>query len=134
MAMVVSDDFVGLEIPAFHHLKSPDARVNALGLLRLQREILKEKAHLVLTTREKVRVAGRYCQPAHRGDMTGERQAQLAGRQIPNLDDAVPCTGCKPLVSRLDSNAAHPTQVARNNAHELPRCMVCGLDGAGSFV
>ena len=66
--------------------------------------------------------------------MAGERQPQLTGREVPDLDDAVAGTRRKPLVSRLDRNAAHPAQVPGNNAHELPRRMVRRLDRARRLV
>jgi hypothetical protein len=93
-----------------------------------------EEAHLVLATREKVRMVGRHRKPTYSGDMTGERQPQLTRSEVPDLDDAVRGTSCEPHVSGLDSNAAHPgdpTQVPGNNAHELPWCMVCRLEFGG---
>ena len=79
-------------------------------------------------------MAGRDRQPAYGRDVTGEREPQLTGREVPDLDDAVPGTGCEPLVSGLDGDTAHPSQVPGNDAHELPWCMVRRLDGARGFV
>ena len=66
--------------------------------------------------------------------MTRQRQLELSRRQIPYFDDSVPCTGCEPLVARLDSGAAHPPQVTRYDAHKLPLRMELWFDRAGRFV
>jgi hypothetical protein len=79
-------------------------------------------------------MARRHRKPPNGGDVTRERQPQLTRREVPDLDDAVPGTGCEPLVARLDGDAAHPSQVPGNNAHELPWGMVRWLDGACRFV
>lgn len=79
-------------------------------------------------------MARRHREPAYGGNVTSERQPQLTRREIPNFDDAVTGTGCKPFVTRLDGNAAHPTQVPRNDAHELPWCVIRRLDSPRGFV
>ena len=79
-------------------------------------------------------MAWRHRKPTYGGDMTGERETQLARREVPYFDDAVPCAGCEPLVARLDGDAAYPTQVPRNDTHELPWRMICRFDGARRFV
>ena len=83
MAVVVPDDFVGFEVPAFDHL--------------------------VFAAGEEVGVAGRDGEAAHGGDVPGQSEAESAGCEIPDLDGAVAGAGGEPVVIRLDSERAHPT-------------------------
>lgn len=106
--MIVPDDLVRLEIPALDHL--------------------------VLTARKQVRVASGHRKPAHSRDVSREREAQLARREVPDLDDAVARTSRKPLVPGLDRNAAYPPEVPGDDTRELPWWVVRRLDCAYCFV
>lgn len=44
------------------------------------------------------------------------------------LDHTISRTRGEPFVPRFHSNSAHPSQVTRNDPHELPLRMVIGLD------
>jgi len=131
MTMVVLDDFVGLGIPTFYHLK-PGARPCVKGWI-VFREALKKYAPYPHHTRRDTD-GGMNCKPTYGGDMSGERQPQLARREVPEFDDAFSCAGCdcEPLVARLDGDAAYP-QVSRNVTHEFPWRMICRLDSVSRF-
>lgn len=86
VAVIVADHLVRLQIPAFDHL--------------------------VLATGEQVRVSWRHGQAAHSADVPRQRQPQRSRSEIPDLDGPVASAAGKPLVSRLDGQAAHPAQVA----------------------
>ena len=101
VAVVVTNDLVCLEIPALDHL--------------------------VLAAREEVWVARRHGKTANGADVTSECQPQRARSQVPDLDGSVTSAASEPLVVRLDGQAAHPTQMARNDPHQLPRRVPFGL-------
>ena len=67
--------------------------------------------HLIFTGTEHVRVARGHSQAANAIDVARESELQGARGQVPNLDGAVAGARGKPLIARLHSNAAHPTQV-----------------------
>ena len=79
-------------------------------------------------------MARRDSQSPHRRYVTRQRQLQLARREVPNLDDAVPRSRGKPLIARLDSDAAHPAQVPGDDSDELPWGVVCRFDCSRRLV
>ena len=93
-----------------------------------------QETHLVLATREEIWMTGRHRETTYSGDVARERQPQLTRRKVPNLDNTIPCTRGEPLVSRLDGNAADPSQMSRNDAYKFPWCVIFWLDGTRSFV
>ena len=95
--MVVPDDLVVLEVPALDHL--------------------------ILTAREEVGRAAAHCQPAHCRDMARERELERARGEVPDLDGAIGRTRREPLVGRVHRDRAHPSQMARDYPHHLPRCV-----------
>mmetsp|Transcript_6636 Transcript_6636/g.15606 ORF Transcript_6636/g.15606 Transcript_6636/m.15606 type:complete len:351 (+) Transcript_6636:377-1429(+) len=97
VAVVVAYDTVVLEVPALDHL--------------------------VLAGREEVGRARAHRQPSDRRDVPGQRELEHARREVPHLDRAVGRAGDEPLVRRVDGDGAHPPQVARHHAHQLPRCV-----------
>lgn len=111
VAMVVADNFVGLQIPALDHF--------------------------VLTAREEVWMTRRHCEAAHGADVSGQRQAEGTRGQIPDLDSAVSRAAGEPFVAGLDSQGAHPAEVAGDDSHQLPWWMPLGfllllLEGAAT--
>jgi hypothetical protein len=77
--------------------------------------------------------------------VTSQGQLQLATSEVPDLrvhvnakhpgfrheaylDHTVPSTSHEPLVTRLDRNAAHPTEMTADNAHKFPWRVVIGLN------
>jgi hypothetical protein len=79
-------------------------------------------------------VAVRHREPADGRDVAGEGEAELAGREVPDLDDAVARAGREPLVARLDRDGAHPAEVAGDDARELPVRVVRRLHGPRRLV
>lgn len=109
VAVVVTNDLVCLEIPALDHL--------------------------VLAAREEVWVAWRHGKTANGADVTSECQPQRSRSQVPNLDGSVTSAAGEPLVVRLNSQTSDPTQMTRNDPHQLPRRVPFGLgllEGCGS--
>ena len=82
MAVVVPDDLVGFEVPAFDHF--------------------------VLAAGEEVGVAGGDGETAHGGDVPGQGEAESAGCEVPDLDGAVAGAGGEPVVVGLDGEGTHP--------------------------
>jgi hypothetical protein len=70
----------------------------------------------------------------HCADMPRQTQFELPTRQIPDLNDSVAGSRREPLVPWFHSDTAHPSQMSRNNALELPFGVVLGLDGVGLLV
>jgi hypothetical protein len=79
-------------------------------------------------------VAVRHREPADGRDVAGEGEAELAGREVPDLDDAVARAGREPLVARLDRDGTHPAEVAGDDARELPVRVVRRLHGPRRLV
>jgi hypothetical protein len=63
-----------------------------------------------------------------------QKHAPTATRRNTHLDDPISRAGSKPVIARLNRDASHPAQVPRDDAHELPRGVVRGLDGARLLV
>jgi hypothetical protein len=51
-----------------------------------------------------------------------------------DLDDAVASASGKPFITRLYRDAPYPAQMARNNAHKLPRRMIVGFNVTSLFA
>lgn len=75
-----------------------------------------------------------YGKASHRRDMSRQTELELTRCQVPYFDDAVPSTSREPLVPWLNSNGAHPAQVPRDDARELPLWMVRRFDGSRRLV
>mmetsp|Transcript_23117 Transcript_23117/g.34811 ORF Transcript_23117/g.34811 Transcript_23117/m.34811 type:complete len:212 (-) Transcript_23117:32-667(-) len=97
VTMVVSDDHVLLQIPALDFA--------------------------IFGAREEIRVPVRNGQPSNSADVSGKRQFERTARKIPNFDEAVVARGCEPLVGWIACHCSNPTFVARQDSHQLPRCM-----------
>jgi len=95
MAMIVSDDFILLQIPAFDHL--------------------------ILAAGEEIWMSIWNCQSSHGVDMSSQRDFQLAVDQIPKLDGPVIWPSCKEFVHGIYSDASYPSCVAAYNSLQLPR-------------
>ncbi len=102
MAVVMTDDSIRLEIPAFHHL--------------------------VLAAREEVRVSGGYGEATDGRYVPGQGEPQVSRGEVPYLYSAVAGAAGEPLVVRLDGQSPDPAQMARNDSHQLPRRVPLGLD------
>lgn len=76
--------------------------------------------HLVLCTREQLRMPWRDGQPANSGDVTGKGEFERAGSEVPDLDRTIAGSGSEPLVTRLHGEGADPAEVAGDDAEELP--------------
>ena len=59
--------------------------------------------------------------------MTGQRQLELAARQVPNLDDSVGRSSGEPLVAGFDGDATNPAGVAGDDPEKFPRRVPVGL-------
>ena len=68
------------------------------------------------------------------GDVAGQGELERTRGEVPDFDDAVAGAGGEPGVARLDGDAADPAEMARDDADELPGCVVGRLDGAGGLV
>jgi hypothetical protein len=73
-------------------------------------------------------------QSPHGADVPRQTQLQVSTGQIPDFYHSVPSPSNKPLVAWLDRDAPYPTQVPRDDADKLPRCMICRLYCARSFM
>ena len=82
MAVVVPDDLVGFQVPAFDHF--------------------------VLAAGEEVGVPRGNGETAHGGDVAGQGEAECAGCEVPDLDGAVAGAGGEPVVVGLDGEGTHP--------------------------
>ncbi|GIX61556.1 non-specific serine/threonine protein kinase [Babesia caballi] len=85
---------------------------------------------VVLAAAEEVGVAVRDLEVPHRVDVPRQRQLQLAGGEVPDLDQAVRAARGEPLVGHVDRHAVHPPLVADDHAVELPRRVPLGLAAA----
>mmetsp|Transcript_9728 Transcript_9728/g.39391 ORF Transcript_9728/g.39391 Transcript_9728/m.39391 type:complete len:365 (+) Transcript_9728:110-1204(+) len=83
--------------------------------------------HLVEAAREHVGVPVAHRQAHHLLDVTRQRQLELPGGEVPDLNRAIRGSGREPLVGGIHRDASNPTQVARDDAVELPRCVPWGL-------
>jgi hypothetical protein len=52
--------------------------------------------------------------------VTGQREFEFSGREVPNLDHAVGRARAEPLVAGFDRGASDPSGVARNDSEEFP--------------
>ena len=60
---------------------------------------------------------------SHGVHMTGQRQLQRSGGQVPDLHGSISWTSSEPLVGRIHRDRSDPTQMTADNAHELPWCV-----------
>ena len=71
---------------------------------------------------------------AHRRDVSREGNLEFPRREIPDLDDSIAASGCKPLVARFKGQGTDPAQVAREDFSEFPRGMPFRFDGLVVFA
>lgn len=90
VTVVLSDDFVLLQVPTFHLL--------------------------VFTSGEEVRVAVRDDKPSYRVDVSRESHLELASCQVPKLDCPIVAARDEKLIHRVDGKATHPAVVASDDS------------------
>jgi hypothetical protein len=74
----------------------------------------------IFTARKQVRLTRRNRQPANGGHVTGQREFEFSGREVPNLDHAVGRARAEPLVAGFNGGASDPSGVAGNDSEEFP--------------
>lgn len=85
VAVVVSNDFVRLEIPALDHF--------------------------VFTAGEQIRVSGRHGEAADGADMPGQCKPEGARGKIPYLDRSVARATGEPFIPGLDGQGSYPAEM-----------------------
>lgn len=92
--MVVANDLICFQIPAFYHF--------------------------VFSSREKVRMTTRKGQPPHGGNVSSQGYFQSVWCsyrslcKVPNLDCTISRTTCKNIIAWIESNAANPSLVTES--------------------